>query len=187
MDQEISELGFNEKWSSETTQARFNKPSPKLIALRQQAHAFLIAREFEEAAALAADIRRLEADEAEEASTRMLQDYKHARERLEERFDIERRGICRSYEAKLSTVATVEGREVQGLEKRIRYLTRAKEFADIETKRMSRRVQSAPVRKIPVAAPAEPIVPLARLVLAPLRTVTRMKKATEDGLMVADE
>jgi hypothetical protein len=186
MEHEISELEFNEKWSSPSTQTRFNKPSPKLIAMRQHAHALLIARDFDGASSLAGLIRKIEDDEATEASNRMLQEYKLAHDRLDERFDIERRGISRAYEAKLSTVVVVEAREVQGLEKRIRYLTRAKEFADIETKRLIRRVQSAPVKRMPVAGPAEPIIPLARLALAPLRTVTRVKRIQEDGLEVAD-
>jgi hypothetical protein len=82
-------------------------------------------------------------------------------------------------------VRAEEEPEIHGLEQRVRYLTRMKEMADFEAKKMSLHTVVPPVRKTPVLQCA-PIALLGRLALPPLKVEFHSRRKTEAGLEVID-
>jgi Arc/MetJ family transcription regulator len=183
--QEAEEQALNENWSSERKRAKFNNPSQKLIALREEAHALLVARNFTDAKTVAAEVQKLELTEAEAAYNSMLTSYKLARSNLEQKFQRQKEALQAAYQAQVCSVCALEERAVMGFEQRMRHLIRVKEFTDLEAKKKSHRTVIVPVRKVPVTECA-PIALLGRLVLPPLKIESRARRNTEAGLEVVD-
>jgi hypothetical protein len=183
--EEDEALAFDEHWESPGMLAKFNVPSHKLIALREEAHALLVARDFDAATGVAAEVRTLERAEADAASKRMAAAYKSARARFGDRFKRQVEALHAAHQRQLYTIVASEGRAVSGFEQRIRHLKRVKEFADIETKRISAMRKVEPVRKVAVPE-CQLIAPLGRLLLPPLKTLSHPLRKTEAGLDVID-
>ena len=94
------EMKLDEDWNSEKMQNKFNKPSAKLIALRNEARVNLAAHRFNDAILIANEIAQLEEIETDEASKKMGEAYKTAVQKFEQKYNHEKEQISNSFEMK---------------------------------------------------------------------------------------
>ena len=113
---------LDDKWNSEEMQSKFNKPSPKLIELRQEAKVNLKAHRFQEAVLIANEIAALEEMETNEASRRMADAYKNAVQRFEKKYNEEKEQIASNFELKRQRVELENEQQKRPLLQRIEKL-----------------------------------------------------------------
>ena len=170
-------LALEEKWSSEKMQAKYNKPSQKLIELRQEARALIAAHKFEEAQILAEQIEKQEAHETKEAGAKMQREYRQAQENLLQKYESEKKAIYDSFEAKLNGLSASETSDLHPFEQRIDNLQKIKKHMEIAKKFSSKNClnETSQQKKVPIAAKTPPISMSAKLKLPPLKSVQTKK------------
>jgi hypothetical protein len=163
------------EWNSDHMQAKYNKPSSKLIQMRHHARSLMVARRFDEAAMLAKEIAKREAIETEEAARKMAEGYQQASLRLRQQFDLEKQGLSANFETKLMGILRAEESNLRPLTQRIEKIQKIK--LDSETALKRSRASSAkqdPVKKtVPVSTRHEPIIIEAKLKLPPLGLIPK--------------
>lgn len=87
-------------WNSEHMQNKFNKPSAKLIDLRNEAKVNLKAHRFQEAILIANEIAALEEQESGEAGKRMADAYNAAAQRLQNKYEADKTVLNDTFAAK---------------------------------------------------------------------------------------
>jgi len=151
-EQEVEEL--NDYWSSESIQHKFNKPSSKLIELRQQARTFLNAHLFEEASQISQSISELEEEESERATLRMKESYQNAYDRLNKRYETDRNTVIETTETKRSKIIREYEQEERPLLNRIDNLNQKLDYIKKDEKRSSKKqITKATPTIIPKCSP----------------------------------
>lgn len=169
---------LEEDWNSERMQTQFNKPSPKLIAMRQHAIKMISAHEFEEAKLLAIQIQKQEDAETNEASVRMNLAYRTSRQKLVTRFENEKESVKLQFESKFYALEHTENEDLHGYKKRIQSLQKSKETAELhKDKKEDIGIQ----KKIPIFTSAPPITLNAKLKLPPLGAVNRRISSSQSS------
>ncbi|OHS95103.1 hypothetical protein TRFO_38676 [Tritrichomonas foetus] len=167
--EEIANL--DEEWNSEKMQSRYNKPSPKLIELRQHARALLNARNFDEAQAIADQISKQEAYETKEAYVRMQREYRQAQEHLSNKYKNDRESLIDGFQSKMNGLLTAESNDLRPFEQRIENLHKVKKNMEI-TKKINAKNHindKSQIKKSPLAVRTPPLVLNAKLKLPPLK------------------
>lgn len=156
-------------------QQRFNKPSAKLIELRQNAHALLAAHQFEDAEYVACQIEKLEEYETSEAAYKMQKEYKRAHETLQNKFESDKQAMKDSYETKMNGILASEASDLHPYEQRIDNLNKMKNNLQIEMKINAKNRKKEEEKKVPIIVKAPSLSPNAKLKLPPLKSLTTLK------------
>lgn len=153
-------------------QAKYNKPSPKLLELRQNARALIAAHKFEEAQELAQQIAEQEAYETNQAVARMQREYQKAQEHLSQKYDTDRKAMYDSFESKLNGIIASEASDLHPFEQRIGNLQRMKKNIEISKKMNTKSCLnvSNQQKKSPVSVKTPPLSMSAKLKLPPLKS-----------------
>ena len=157
---------LKEEWNSEKAVAKFNKPSSKLIELRQHAKALLNAHRFDEVNELLEIIAEQEKNETEEATYQMNKAYQEALDRLKQAFAQEKDVVGQSYTMKLSKIQKDQEADLRPIKQRVESLTKIKDNMIMERKSREKR-RTTVTRSQPVKA-TKPLVINSKLKLAPL-------------------
>lgn len=175
---------LDDEWNSEKMQQKFNKPSPMLIELRQQARSLLAAHRFDEAAQVAEEIAKKEAEETEEAARRMSQAYQAAVIRLREKFDQEKEAIDVQYQTKYSALIKAEEASLRPVSQRIDKYKNIKEDHEMAARRSKTSYGRPKTTRKPVVVKSKhaPIVFDAKLKLPPLAKMKMPKRDTRSAL-----
>jgi hypothetical protein len=164
-------MELDEEWNSERMQARYNKPSPKLMGLRKHCHDLLVARRFQEANELALSIQDCEVAEGMEAGERMNHDYKQAHERLEERFKAEQSTANEVFESKMNAVLIKQGKELRPIETRLANFEKARAIAELNARQLAREKGGEQEKQVPVVRQNPQTRFAGKLRLPPLRPI----------------
>lgn len=170
---------LEEEWSSEKMQSKFNKPSPKLIEMRQTAQRLIGAHRFEEGAALAERIATLEDQESQEAAEKMNSAYQVACERVVKKYSAEKVTVEGSFNDKKASMEGIYQKQLIPLNNKLKTLQHEKEQKQMEIKRNEREERAASVARRPETRQSttkmsgEPIAINKRLSLPPLKQVIR--------------
>jgi hypothetical protein len=113
------------EWAGDRRLAAYNKPSPALLALRTTAQRTLAACRFDDAAQIAARIAEREAEESEEASHRMAEDFKGALTRLRAAADAEKEAVARQAEDRIVALERKRDLALRPLRNRMQMLEAA--------------------------------------------------------------
>jgi hypothetical protein len=113
------------EWASDRKMSAYNKPSPALLKMRATAQKMLSVCRFEDAARLAAKIAEKEAEESEEASYRMAEDFRAALARLKAAAEAEREAVNRQAEGKRLAIERKGGLILIPLRNRVQMLRAA--------------------------------------------------------------
>lgn len=163
-EQALSDL--KEEWNSEKAAAKFNKPSGKLIELRQHAKTLLNAHRFDEVNELLKFITEQEQKETEEATYEMNKAYHESLDRLKQTFDQEKDVVEQSYNMKLLKIQKDQEADLRPIKQRVDSLTRMRDSLIMEKK--SRAKRKTPVTRSQPVKSTKPLVINSKLKLAPL-------------------
>jgi hypothetical protein len=94
---EEARTSLNDEWNSDKMRSKFNKPSPVLLSLRNDAKLLLNAHRFSEAELVAAQITHVEQQEVIAAGERMSKAYSVALARLDARWTQDREVLKASF------------------------------------------------------------------------------------------
>lgn len=168
---------LEDEWNTPKVQQRYNKPSAKLIEMRQHASALIAVHNFEEANDLALAIQKQEVEETRQAAEKMTRDFIQAQETLKKRFKADSETLAESFDSKANGIIASEIADLRPFEQRIDNMRRMKINQEIAQKRNAR---EKPVMKqsVPIQCNSPPISLNAKLKLPPLRP-SRLSTATK--------
>ncbi|KAK8890578.1 hypothetical protein M9Y10_035355 [Tritrichomonas musculus] len=152
-------------------QSKYNKPSQKLIELRQRARALIAVHKFEEAQILAIQIEKQEAYETKEAASKMQREYKKAQDHLLNKYESDRKATYDSFDSKFNALTASETSDLHPFEQRIDNLTKIKKNMEIAKKINAKNCSndSNQPKKTPIATKTPPISMSGKLKLPPLK------------------
>lgn len=169
----------DEEWNSDKMQTKFNKPSPKLIEMRQMAQRLLTAQRFEEGAAMAEMIQKQEEMESEQAAEKMNAAYQAAVDRVMKKSAADVTTVEGMFNDKKTNAEGQYKKSLLPLQNKLQSLQYEKENKKMEIKKNERELKAAMVARRPESRNSTmkmsggPISITKRLSLPPLKHVIR--------------
>jgi len=166
------------EWNSDKLQQRYNKPSAKLIGMRQMVKAQLEGHRFEDAALLADRLAEAEEQESSAASFKMFLDFKNAQEQLTKKYQHDKDLLEMSYDSKMNGIIALEIESVRPLKTRLESLKKMHTATEREVRKRSTERCITPEKKGPPSSAKLSSFSLnSKLKLPPLiPTTSSMKK-----------
>jgi hypothetical protein len=169
---------LDKTWRSKAIAAKFNKPSLRLMELRLSAQRTLTAHRFEEAKKIAAEAKRREAFEAQEAGRQRDSAYRQAVRQLEAKFEKVRNVLEHQFELKESHIEKCRQRSLLPLTKVVEKFTNKKSaLVEAEKTNSSQKRKKELLRTMPPRTDIRPYTTLGRqnatLKLPPVKVLRR--------------
>ena len=172
---------LSDEWCSEKMQTKYNKPSPKLIDLRQTAQRLINVHRFEEAARIAAEIEAQEEAESQAAHQRMEADYKHAIQHLNEKYEQDKKTVELTYQSKLTNMEASRDKSLIPAQNRAARVQHEKDLIEQKKKLSERQERAAEITRRSQEARKQPLPRLQcqsvmankKLALKPLKRIVR--------------
>lgn len=161
-------------WSSDKAQNKYNKPSTRLLNLRQLVKSQMEGHCFEDAILIANQMNELEQEETNSAAFKMQLDYEHAVIQKTKKFQSEKEALEMTYEFKLNVIISSENDNIQPIISRLEMLKKMKTRAESDMKRVVRK--KTPKNAPPTILNAAKLALNSKLSLPPLKknTVSRV-------------
>jgi len=166
---------LNIEWQSPSCISRYNHPSHKLIALRQQAKKFMSNHMFNEAAIIANQIASLEKGEIAKATSRMQKDFQNELAKLDDQYHKDIQSIRQQFLTKINDFETSKERSFLPVENRITKIINQKKGVDRVLKKttVEMKAKKADLNTKAIKLKNPNVLNHNRLLLTPLSTMKR--------------
>lgn len=170
---EVEEL--NSEWISEKMKDKFNRPSPKLVELRNMAQRLISAHRFDEAAVLAMEISKKEHEESLEAAEKMRHSYLNAVDKLRQKLESDKVNLSHLHETKKAALENERQKNLLPLKNRVFHLQAQASDACESQKRAERAIllksRQVKTRQTPIKKTAPSAFEHRKLQLPPLKAL----------------
>lgn len=123
-------------WTSSRKQQKYAKPSSTLLNMRKMLQEMIKTKKFENIEKLGQEINAREKEEAQEAASKMRNDYEFADARLRDVYQIELLGINGKFETRMNNLARIKEKSLRPILQRIENLKKNREEAVLTSKKL---------------------------------------------------